>query len=195
MVNDAHRRVGIRLGVDSGIGRHDGYRHRRGHDHRTVIALRTDKGVDAGGIAQFPGNLRVHLGRRDHHQRRRDAVEIDLRAAEFVGQRILLGIGRRGMVREIGAGHRNDAAGRNRGRISAAGQSGAAGRGGDLRRGGPAGRRDRHVDGNVIAGRAGDPGGQNHVAGGQVGRGVDVGIAGAAVGGIDHAWPARSRSC
>ena len=54
MVDNSHRRVCIRLGIDSGIGDHDGYRHRRGHDHRTVIALRTDIRVDAGGVARVP---------------------------------------------------------------------------------------------------------------------------------------------
>ena len=157
MVDNSHRRVCIRLGIDSGVGDHDGYRHRRGHDHRTVIAFRTDIGVDAGGVAQFPGNLRVHLIRGDHHQRRRNAVEVNLRAAEFVGQRILVGIGRRRVVRKVAAGHRDDAAGSNRRRVSAAGQCGAAGRGSDLRRRRTGSRGNRHVDGSIIAGRTGDP--------------------------------------
>ena len=80
-------------------------RNRRRHDHLTAVAFRADIGVDAGGIAEFPWDLRVHHGRGDHHQRRNDAVEIDLGTTEFVGQRILVRIGRGGMVREIGARH------------------------------------------------------------------------------------------
>ena len=45
-------------------------------------------GVDAGGVAEFPGHLRVDLVGRDHHERRRNAVEVDLGAAQFGGQRI-----------------------------------------------------------------------------------------------------------
>ena len=55
--------------------------------HHAAALLRPHICVDAGGVVHFPRDLRVDLRRRDEKQRRRDAVEVHGRAAEFRRQR------------------------------------------------------------------------------------------------------------
>ena len=186
MVDEALRRRSAWLGIDPRVGRHDGYGHGSGHHDVPVIALRTDIGVDAGGIAEFPGNLRIDRRGRDHYQGGRDAVEIDLGAAEFGGQRKLGGIGRRGMEREIGALHLGDSARRQGGGVTAAGKVGPAGRSRDARGSGSGDRSNGAEKCSIVAVDAAEARGEQQNPGSQIGRRVDVGIAGAAVGGIDQ---------